>query len=86
MQIKKDDYAIWFDSEINTIFCSGTFRLTGSEYAPIVEILHSVADSTPDFLAIDLTALKCLNSSGINTLCKFIMRLRKNGILGNRLP
>lgn len=80
MEIIQDDYQIRFDGENNTVICSGTYRLTGSEYAAIADILNTVADASPDFLNINLTALKFLNSSGINTLCKFIMRLRKNNV------
>ena len=80
MEIKQDDYEVRFDSDNNAVICSGTFRLTGSEYAAITELLNAAADGKPDFLNINLTALKFLNSSGINTLCKFIMRLRKNSV------
>jgi len=80
MEIIRDDYQIQFNSDNNTVLCSGSFRLTGSEYGPIMEILNTVADEQPEFLIMDLTALKFLNSSGINTLCKFVMRLRKNNI------
>ena len=80
MEIKQDDYEVRFDSENNTVTCTGTFRLTGSEYAAIMELLNTAADTKPDSLNVDLTGLKFLNSSGINTLCKFIMRLRKNNV------
>ena len=80
MEIIHDDYEVRCDSDNNIVICSGTFRLTGSEYVAIAEILNTIADDKPDFLNIDLTALKFLNSSGINTLCKFIMRLRKNQV------
>jgi len=80
MEIQHDDYQVLFNSDENTVLCSGSFRLTGSEYGPIMEILNTVADDQPEFLIMDLTALKFLNSSGINTLCKFVMRLRKNNI------
>ena len=78
MEIVNDDYGVKYDSEKNTVVCSGSFRLTGSEYAKITEILNIAADANPDVLTLDLTGLKFLNSSGINTLSKFIIRLRKN--------
>ena len=80
MQIKQDGYEIQFDNESNTVTCSGSFRLTGNEYASIMELLNAAADTKPDSLNMDLTGLKFLNSSGINTLCKFVMRLRKNNV------
>ena len=78
MEIVNDDYTVQYNSETKTVICSGTFRLTGSEYAAITEILNTAADAKPDVLNLDLTGLKFLNSSGINTLSKFIIRLRKH--------
>lgn len=78
MDIVNDDYAVHYNSESNTIICTGSFRLTGSEYAAISDILNTAADAKPEVLNVDLTGLKFLNSSGINTLSKFIIRLRKH--------
>lgn len=78
VEIINDDYAVQFNSETHTVVCSGTFRLTGSEYADITDILNTAADEKSEILNIDLTELKFLNSSGINTLSKFIIRLRKH--------
>lgn len=80
MEIKQDDYVINFNKKNRTVTCSGIFRLTGDEYTAITELLNVVSDAKLDNLKIDLTELQFLNSSGINTLCKFIMRLRKNQI------
>lgn len=81
MDIKHNDYEVSFDNKSNTVTCSGTFRLTGVEYADIMELFITIADAKPVSLSIDLTGLKFLNSSGINTLCKFIIHLRKNQIM-----
>ena len=78
MEIVNDNYAVHYNSETKTVLCSGSFRLTGSEYAAITEILNTAADAKPDVLNVDLTELQFLNSSGINTLSKFIIRLRKH--------
>ncbi len=78
MEIVNDDYTVQYNSETKTVICSGTFRLTGSEYAAITEILNTAADAKLDVLNLDLSGLKFLNSSGINTLSKFIIRLRKH--------
>ena len=78
MDIVHDDYEVHYNSETNTILCSGSFRLTGSEYAAITDILNTVADAKPEVITLNLTGLKFLNSSGINTLSKFIIRLRKH--------
>ena len=77
MEIVNDDYAVHYNPETKTVTCSGIFRLTSSEYAAITDILNTAADAKPDVLNVDVTGLKFLNSSGINTLSKFIIRLRK---------
>jgi len=78
MEIKHEDYTVKFDSEDKKITCEGTFRLTSSEYIAILELLYAAADIKLDVLHVDFTDLVFLNSSGINTLCKFIIRLRNN--------
>lgn len=78
MEIVNDQYVVKYDTENNTVVCSGSFRLTGPEYANVAEILNAAADAKPDVLNLDLTGLQFLNSSGINTLSKFIIRLRKH--------
>lgn len=78
MEIKGENYSVTYDSETVTITCEGSFRLRGSEeYAPIVELLNDVADEKPATITLNLEQLQFLNSSGINTLSKFVIRLRK---------
>ena len=78
MEIIKDDYQVCYDSQKNIVICSGSFRLTGTEYNAIQEILYAAADAGQHGLTVDLTGLKFLNSSGINMLSKFVIRLRKS--------
>ncbi|MGH6635939.1 MAG: slr1659 superfamily regulator [Gammaproteobacteria bacterium] len=78
MDIIKDDYQVKYDVDTATVRCSGSFRLTGDEYAAITELLNAAADANPAALTLDLTDLRFLNSSGINTLSKFAIRLRKH--------
>ena len=80
MKIVNEAYSVKYDTEKNTIVCSGSFRLTGSEYAKITEILNVAADAKPEVITLDLTELQFLNSSGINMLSKFIIRLRKHKV------
>ena len=77
MEIKADDYQVNYDAASATITCTGSFRLQGSEYAPIIDLLNGVADARPLKITLDLRQLRFLNSSGINTLSKFIIRVRK---------
>jgi hypothetical protein len=52
--------------------------LRGNEdYAPILQVLTQAADAKPETLTLDVRALRFLNSSGINTLSKFILQVRK---------
>ncbi|MDH3603558.1 MAG: hypothetical protein OEU26_28430 [Candidatus Tectomicrobia bacterium] len=78
MEITHEDYAVRYDAETATIVCQGSFRLRGGEeYAPILQLLTQAADAKPEILTLDLRALQFLNSSGINTLSKFVLHVRK---------
>ena len=80
MEIINDRYMVKYDQDSNTVVCSGSFRLTGPEYASVAEILNAAADAKPAVLNLDLSGLEFLNSSGINTLSKFVIRLRKHKV------
>lgn len=79
MEIKHEDYQVTYDPDTATITCQGSFRLRGSaEYAPIVELLNEAADAKPETITLDVRGLQFLNSSGINTLSKFVIQVRKH--------
>ncbi len=79
MEITHDDYVVRYDPATATVVCQGSFRLQGSEeYAPILQLLTEAADAKPATLVLDLRALRFLNSSGINTLSKFVLQVRKH--------
>ena len=79
MNISHDDYSVRYDEGDGLIQCEGSFRLRGSEeYKPILDLLLSAANAAPEQLTLDLRELKFLNSSGINTLSKFIIQVRKH--------
>lgn len=89
MEVKRDDYQIVFDEENAIVKCSGSFRLRSSEYDPIITVLNAAADADLPTLTLDLRQLRFLNSSGINTLAKFVVRLRVRNksqptVLGSR--
>ena len=77
MEIKQNNYQVVYNDAEHTVVCAGSFRLTGSEYVEISEILNAAADAKPETLTLDVTQLQFLNSSGINTLSKFVIRVRK---------
>ena len=87
-EINQEDYRVNYDPETSVITCSGRFRLRGEEYAPIAALLNEAADAKPPTMTLDLRKLQFLNSSGINILSKFVLRVRKHNvstvtILGN---
>ncbi len=78
MEVKGDDYQVWYDPSDNCIHCWGSLRLAGTEeYAPIVSILEYVIEQAPSKLILNLCHLEFLNSSGINVLSKFVIKVRQ---------
>ncbi len=77
MDIQGEGYEVSYDADSATVVCSGSFRLTGGDYAPITDLLSEVADAKPPRITLDLRELRFLNSSGINTFSKFVIRVRK---------
>lgn len=78
MEVKGDDYRVWCESANTYIYCQGSLRLAGSEeYAPIVQLLEDVIAQAPESLVLNLCQLEFLNSSGINVLSKFVIKVRQ---------
>jgi hypothetical protein len=83
MEIKTNEYGVRHNTNDATVVFNGSFRLNGvDEYAPIVELLENAADANPTTLTLDLRGLEFLNSSGINVLSKYVIKLRQRGNLG----
>jgi len=79
MEISHENYQVYYDEATATITCQGSFRLRGGpEYQPILDLLMQAANAKPETLTLDVSALEFLNSSGINTLSKFILQVRKH--------
>jgi hypothetical protein len=79
MDIIHEDYQVRYDAATATVICQGSFRLRGTEeYAPILQVLTAAADAKPAMLTLDLRTLRFLNSSGINTLAKFVLHVRQS--------
>lgn len=80
MEIKTEDYSICYDPTLEMVVCQGSLRLGGTEeYAPIVQLLNQVIDSEPLTITLNLQDLEFLNSSGINVLSKFVIKVRQKG-------
>lgn len=76
-EIKHEDYEVNYNPETATVICTGNFRLRGPEYDPILNLLNSAAKAGHDSIILNLCDLQFLNSSGINTLSKFVIGMRK---------
>jgi len=78
MEIKTEDYHISYDTETTTINYTGILRLSGmDEYAPIVQLFNQVLEQEPPLVTFNLRQLQFLNSSGINVLSKFVIKIRQ---------
>lgn len=88
--IQGDGYSIEYNENTHTVVLVGTMRLrTREDYAPLDELLERAYAGTSDAnLTLDFRQLEFLNSSGINTISRFVINARKTGspslsILGN---
>lgn len=82
MEIKSGEYNILYDPDTETVICQGSLRLSGmEEYAPIVQLLNHLADSEPRKITLNLRSLEFLNSSGINVISKFVIKVRQKGTI-----
>lgn len=78
MELKTDDYHVWYDAATQTLFCQGALRLADlQEYTPMWQLLNDVIERKPTQLIVDLQSLKYLNSSGFNILSRFVLKVRQ---------
>jgi len=86
-RIQTPDFTVYFEASKQTVALIGSLRLNAApEYAPISQLMaHAlealVAVGKP-VLIIDVRELKFLNSSGINLLYQFVLKVRKQGDIG----
>ena len=78
--IDSPEYRVTYDPETATITWAGNFRLRGEEYEPILALMNEAVEARPALLALDVSELQFLNSSGINTLSKFVLQVRKQNV------
>lgn len=79
MEVRDSSYRVWYDAPTSTVFFEGSLRLGTAEYEPIAALLTRVLAGRPPKITLRMTELVFLNSSGINTLYKFIIAVRKLG-------
>ena len=85
-RIESIDYSVVLTPNTSTVVMQGSLRLNAApEYEPIAQLLDqalALAGTSSKLLVLDLTSLKFLNSSGINLLYQFVLRVKKQGEVG----
>ncbi|KPA13211.1 hypothetical protein MHK_006595 [Candidatus Magnetomorum sp. HK-1] len=77
MEITGENFAITYDSKSFIITIQGALRLYGSDgYSQILKLFDNVVDESPEIITLDLKGLHFLNSSGINAISKFVIKIR----------
>lgn len=78
MEIKTDDYRVWYDPATATVNFQGLLRESGiTDYKPIEELLDEVMAQELPTLTMNLQQLEFLNSSGMSILSRFVIGVRK---------
>ncbi|MBN1991275.1 MAG: hypothetical protein JW953_01115 [Anaerolineae bacterium] len=80
MEIKGEDYHVSYNAAIATVTLKGALRLRGiTEYNHIMQLLNEAIAQAPNTVTLDLQELQFLNSSGINALSRFVIKVRDQG-------
>ncbi|MDY6786135.1 MAG: hypothetical protein SW833_26915 [Cyanobacteriota bacterium] len=78
MEVKTDDYRVWYEPETSTVNFQGLLRESGiAEYKPIEQLLSEAIAPNPPTLTMNLKHLEFLNSSGMSILSRFVIGVRK---------
>lgn len=86
-KIQTPDFTVYFEASEQTVVLMGSLRLNAApEYEPISQLmtqsLEKVVSEGKTTLIVDVRELKFLNSSGINLLYQFVLKVRKHGGIG----
>lgn len=84
MEVKGEEYEVVYEPAVLTVTFKGELALMGiQEYPPIIALLDqslvAAISHNPSQLTLDLRELKFLNSSGINVISKFVIKVRQIG-------
>lgn len=78
LEIKGENFNIFYDSNSKVINFTGRVRLRGlQEYTVVFDLFDKVLERNKDLITLDLQNLELINSSGIDMLSKFIITTRK---------
>ena len=86
-KIQTPDFTVYFEASEQTVVLIGSLRLNAApEYEPISQLMSQameklISEGKP-MLIVDVRELKFLNSSGINLLYQFVLKVRKQGGIG----
>jgi anti-anti-sigma factor len=86
-KIQTSDFTVYFEESEQTVVLMGSLRLNAApEYEPISQLmtqaLEKLVNSGKPTMVLDVRDLKFLNSSGINLLYQFVLKVRKQGGIG----
>ena len=86
-KIQTSDFTVYFEESEQTVVLMGSLRLNAApEYEPISQLmtqaLEKLVSSGKSTMVLDVRDLKFLNSSGINLLYQFVLKVRKHGGIG----
>lgn len=78
MEIKTNDFSVWYEPATANLNFQGLLRLPGiPDYEPIIQLLNDVTEQQPPKITMNLQELDFLNSSGMSVLSRFVIGLRK---------
>jgi hypothetical protein len=78
MELKTDDYRVWYESTTATVKFQGLLRESGiPDYKPLEQLLEEVLAQELPKITMNLQELQFLNSSGVSILSRFVIGVRK---------
>lgn len=78
MEVKTDDYRVWYESETATVNFQGLLREgTIADYKPIEQLLNDAIDREIPTITINLQSLEFIDSSATSVLSRFVIGIRK---------
>ena len=78
MEIKTDDYRVWYEPATATVNYQGLLRESGiADYKSIEQLLDEAIALAPPTMTMNLQELEFLNSSGMSILSRFVIGVRK---------
>jgi hypothetical protein len=78
MEIKTDDYRVWYNPETITVNFKGLLRESElADYKPLETLLDRVIEQELPTITMNFKELEFLNSSGMSVLSRFVIGVRK---------